>query len=131
MPRICPHTFDEILALICNGTIDSYKSLLQYFKASDISVAEKNYLIEHYLDLVAQGCAAELPPVMEIENATLQGCWQDANTGEKVSIEIIRNEDGSFNSYEIHSAGGSPITATDLADYEPCDDVELISINAC
>lgn len=59
-------------------------------------------------------------PIMEIESATLQGCWEEVATGVKVSIEIIRNEDGTFNKYEIHKAGTTPIQVTTLANYIPC-----------
>jgi len=60
------------------------------------------------------------PNIMEVETSSLQGCWQDVTTKEKVSIEIVTNEDGTFKSYEIHQAGGTPTTATDLSGYEPC-----------
>ena len=63
------------------------------------------------------------------ETAVLQGCWQEVSTGDKVSIEVVRNEDGTFNTYEIHKAGGAPFPVASLADYVQCD--ESISINAC
>ena len=85
-------------------------------------------LLQTIIDKLCCLIAKDEPTVLEIESSSLQGCWQDASTGEQVSIEIVRNEDGSFKSYEIHTVAGI-VSATTLAGYEPC--VETLSINVC
>ena len=57
-----------------------------------------------------------------IESATLEGCWYEISTGDEVSIESIRDEEGVFLSYDIHKAGGTPVNVSDLSDYKKCPD---------
>ena len=117
----CKKSIDQIIECICDGSISSYAELEDALANTDFSVQQKSDILEQFFKFKLDNCE---PTILEIESSTLQGCWQDASTGTKVSIEIVRNEDGSFKSYEIHTVAGI-VSATTLAGYEPCSDPKI------
>lgn len=119
MAKRCAKTPDEIKDMICSGDITTLKALECVLEANDqISPARKNVIYQEYFKQLIESCEPAL--VLEVENTNLSGCWQDASTGEKVSITYHEDEQANFLSYKIHMGGGDPIDVSSLAGYEPC-----------
>lgn len=67
-------------------------------------------------------------PLVGIENSTYEACY--APSGAPMRVEIIRNEDGTFNRYVGHLLDGTgqldPLPATDITS---CESPSCIPLN--
>lgn len=131
MPKICPLEPDEIFAKICSGEISSYSDLKELLKVSNLGATLNGILTSAFTLKFVLGCftcdnpiAVKVCETAGIETATLSGCWREKESLEKVSIEIIRDENGEFIHYEVHSVNGIEVVS-DLSLYEPCPDKKI------